>query len=458
MKNGANNLQERLIDLVRSGARGETLAAFLRTMHPADIAEALEELSDEERDAVVSLLEAEEAGEVITETSDEQKEEILEEIPVSRLALLVNEMPPDEAADVLEYMDPERADAVLGRIGGELARDVRELRRYKPETAGRIMTQEYMAVPATLSAGETLEWARKETGKAETVHHILVIDPGGRLLGAVEMQELLAAAAEKPVAQLMDRAIIRIHAEQDREIAAHMMEKYDLEILAVVGDGDRLLGIITVDDILEVISEEASEDMYRLAGIGTDDPFGESVLKRAYKRLPWLTTTLVGGLGLAVIIRHFQPTLDKILALIFFTPVIAGLSGNVGIQSSTITVRGLATGAIHLRDLFWLLRRELAVGAIIGLVCALCIALAAYGVLGEGAGAAGVHDLFRFCGILGTAVLAGILVAVLIGTIAPMGCHRLGIDPAVAAGPFVTVVIDIATQSLYLTIATLLLL
>jgi magnesium transporter len=242
-----------------------------------------------------------------------------------------------------------------------------------------------------------------------------------------------------------------------------MMEKYDLAVLPVVGNGGKLLGIITFDDILEVMEEEASEDMFRMAGIGSANPFDEAIIKRAYKRLPWLITTLIGGAFLAVIIGKFQPTLKQIVALVSFIPVIAGLGGNVGIQSSTITVRGLATGDIDgLKDIFWLLPREIGVGSAIGIVTGTVLAVMANLFLGsinpELATNGGITDLMEFCGILGISVFCGIFCAAIVGTTAPLVCHRIGLDPAVAAGPFVTVSIDVITQTIYLGIATMLLL
>ena len=449
---------ERLVDLVRAGAREDEIAALLDGLHTADIAAAVEHLLPDERADLVGLLSLDELVGAVDELADETQTEVLADTDIDRLAEMLDRMPPDEAAATVERLDEPRAEAVLALLDQDHARDIRELHSYEPETAGRIMTQAYLAVPATATAAEAVETARRRSEESETVHHILVVDDHRRLLGSVRLQDLVSASPQAPVRELMDRAIVTIHGGRDQEVAANLMGKYDLEVLPVVGDRGRLLGIITVDDILEVMHDEAGEDLFRLAGIGADNPFAESTVRRAYKRLPWLTTTLVGGVALAAVIAYFQPTLDKVLALVFFTPVLAGLSGNVGIQSSTVTVRGLATGEVGVGDVLWLIRRELLVGAVIGLTCAAALGLAAYGLLGGRAAAAGVEDLVQFCAILGLAVLGGVLVAVLIGTAAPLCCHKFGADPALAAGPFVTVVIDVVTQTLYLGAATLLLL
>ena len=457
-------LDERFASLAADPAGHEELRDHLAGMHEADIAEVLDDLDDPEvREVILGLLGVETAAEVLDLLSDTAKERILGGIPVEQLAKIVDIMPPDEAAEALDHLEEStRVRAVLQRIDTDLAEDIRELREYEPETAGRVMTTEVFAVETGLSVREVLDRARAEGEDLETVHHIFVIDKAGRLLGSVEIQDLLAAGEEARVQSLAGRAVLAIHAERDQEVAARMMEKYDLAVLPVVGDGGRLLGIITFDDILEIMDDEGEEDLFRLAGIGADDPFAESVAQRAFKRLPWLFTTLFGGGALALIIGIFQPTIREVAALVSFIPVIAGLGGNVGIQSSTITVRGLATGEIEgLRDVYRLLRNEVAVGAIIGLIVGTLLAFGTAVALGwvvpEHAAAGGVSDLFRFCALLGGAVFLGILAAAVVGTMAPLCCHHFGKDPAVAAGPFVTVSIDIVSQSIYLGTASLLL-
>jgi magnesium transporter len=446
---------QHILDRLEEGAPRSELSRALDALHAADIADLLETLPEEQWDAIVGILDLEETADVLHEVRDEQKEEILEDLPLERLTAIVGEMEPDEAAEALDLLDGERVRAVLHRLPREHAAHIRALIGFEPETAGRIMTPDYFAVGRGLTVDEMLAQAREEAEDAESLHRVLVVDEAGRLVGTLRMQDALGEDPATPVAKLMDRAVLCIHAERDQEVAAHMMMKYDLGLLPVVGDGGRLLGIITFDDVMDILEDEAEEDMYRLAGIGADDPLAEGVVKRAYKRLPWLTTTLVGGLGLAVIIANFQPTLRQIVALVSFIPVIAGLSGNVGIQSSTVTVRGLATGEVHVDDLFRLLRRELAVGLLIGVVCAVVVAGGAHLFLDLAPEkAAGIESLLSFTLILGLAAFAGILVAALIGTVAPLACHRLGVDPAVAAGPFVTVAIDITTQSIYLGVAT----
>lgn len=451
---------DRLLERIESGLSRQHLAEALEPIHAADIADLLEELEEDEHiDAVVGLLDLEETADVIHEVRGEHKEELLEAIPDERLAEVLGEMEPDEAAAALDLIDEQRARAVLQQVEHGQASNIRALRGFEPETAGRVMTTEYLAVSAGDTVEEALAKARAEAEEIETLSTVMVVDKQGRLVALASIEDLIGAEAGTPVSEVMDRAVISVHAERDREVAAHMMEKYDLGVLPVTGDGGRLLGIITFDDVMAILEDEAEEDMYRMAGIGADDPLSEGVVRRANKRLPWLATTLIGGLLLAIIISWFQPTLKAIVALVSFFPVIMGLAGNVGIQSSTITVRGLATGEVDLGDVFWLLRREIAVGAMIGLVCAVIIGVAAHAFLGlNPERATGVNNILHFTGILSISCFFGILVGVVIGTAAPLLCHRMGVDPAVAAGPFVTVTVDVAAQILYLGFATLFLL
>jgi magnesium transporter len=432
------------------------LAKELKELHADDIVRVITELTDDEQDEIMRLLPTELKAEVIDEANDELTSHLLEHLADLPLVSILNEMPPDEAADALEQIDEERAGRLLKIVNDEHADHISELRKYKPETAGRIMTTEFLAIERGQTVAEVVQTAREQADDLETLHNIFVINDRGRLVGEVHIQDLLTAEDETHISKIMDRGIISIDARRDQEVAARMMEKYELAVLPVVEDGGQLAGIITFDDIMEVMEEEATEDMYRLAGIGADNPLAEKVLPRAIKRLPWLTTTLIGGLSLAFIISYFHTTLERVVALVSFIPVIAGLGGNVGIQSSTITVRGLATGDITVSDVFWLLRRELAVASIIGIVCAIVLSTVARIFLGVTHSFDG--DMLLFCGALSAALFCGMLTAALIGTMAPLICHRMGVDPAYAAGPFVTVTIDVTTQTIYLSIATALLL
>ena len=448
----------------------------------ADSAEALEDVSEDVRHTILDSLDVQQRVDVLDEATEDDQQEYVEEQPVAELVELVDAMPADEAADILEHVDKEKAEAVIAGLEPEHAEDVRELREYEPETAGGLMTTEFFWARPEEECGEILKRLRQEVEEVETIHEIFVCREDMKLKGQISVEELLGADPKSTAGEHADKATITIGARADQEVAARYMQKYDLDVLAVIDPGRRMLGIITVDDILDVLSEEASEDMYRMAGVGDAKPLEHGPLQRAYKRLPWLITTVVGMGVVAPFIMHvlFAQTLKSIVILALFIPAIMGLGGNAAIQSATITVRGLATGEIDFSDLWWLLWREVVVGLLIAVVCSAAIGLCAYGIVRHSnaqRALPGPADLTamadavtehldgerrlspsHFGFTVGAALFVGILLSVLLGTLVPMLCHRWGFDPAVASGPFITTLIDIGTQTLYLGLATWILL
>ena len=455
-------LVQRLQAALRSGI--EALEPILRDRHPVDIANWLADLSDEDGRAVLSLLDTETQADVLTHIADIDEdftEHLIEEGSAQELAEVVEEMDPDDAADLLEVVDDEKAEAILNLMEVEQADEVRSLRRFEPDSAGGIMTTEYLVAGPQETRQQIVDHLKLESDDIETVQSIFVCTAGQRLLGTVGSRDLLTAEPTQKARDLMDRAVVTVAPGTDQEACVNLMKRYDLAVLPVVDEQSRLLGIITHDDILDVLEDEAEEDMYRLVGVGDNKPLEHGAMERALKRLPWLSTTLIGmGLvGPLLLHRYFEGTLAQVVILAFFIPAIMGLSGNTATQSATITVRGLATGEIGFRDLFWMLRRELAVASIIAVVCSLAMMAFAYGVTKIGFSSGELtYSLARLTITVGASMFAGIIVAVLLGTLIPMLCHRAGVDPAVASGPFITTLIDISTQVIYLALATWLLL
>ncbi len=461
---------DRLKELILSRIEAEAVAdperlrAAVADHHPADVAEVIADLPEETTHAILDLLEPETRAEVLEQLADIDEtavEDFVEETTAKELAEVVEEMDPDDAVDLLEVADEAKAQEIISHLDEESAAEVRHLRQYQPETAGGIMTTEYLSALPEESREEIAQHLRLEQDDVETVQRVLVCNQAGRLLGVVSAQELLAAQPEEKAAALMDTAVVSVVAGTDQEACANLMQKYDLMVLPVIDESGHPIGIITHDDILDVMEEEAEEDMYRMVGVGDDRPLEHGALERAVKRLPWLATTLIGmGLiGPLLLHRWFEATLEQVVVLAFFIPVIMGLSGNTATQSSTIAVRGLATEEIEFKDLFWLIRREISVALILASVCAVVVIGFVYLVasLGLGGGELAI-SLNRLCITVGLSMFIGILVSVVLGTSIPMLCHRAGVDPAIAAGPFITTIIDISTQAIYLGLATWLLL
>jgi magnesium transporter len=445
-----------LIELLRVEADRLALKQKLKEFHSADIAEALEDISEETKRTIMESLDVEQRVEILEEASEQDIDTFVEDAHVSDLVELVGAMSVDDATEILDRVDEDKAQAVMNRLDPDHAEDLRELREYKPETAGRIMTTEFFWAKPEEDCAAVLERLKEKHEELETSREIFVCREDMKLKGMVDVEDILRAEPGHKIGELVDTATITIGPTVDQEIAARYMQKYDLSVLPVIDPGRRMLGIITFDDILEVMSDEASEDMYRMAGVGDKKPLEHGAFERAYKRLPWLVTTLVGsGFISPLIMNHlYHGTLTRFVALAFFIPAIAGLGGNAATQSSTITVRGLGTGEIVWSDLWWLLKREMSVALIISISCAIALGFFSYIIFSLGLQQSGDLSVVKIAGCISFSILCGTITAVCLGTCIPMVCHRVGVDPAIAAGPFITTLIDFSSQLIYLTIAT----
>jgi magnesium transporter len=297
---------------------------------------------------------------------------------------------------------------------------------------------------------------KEEQEGLETIEKIFVVDIDLKLKGTVTIGAVIGADKETLAQDLMETSVLTVSVYVDQEVCARLMEKYNLTVLPVVDQHQHMLGIITADDILKVLGDEATEDLFRLAGIGESKPFEQSALLGVYRRLPWLLVTLTGVSLLGAVISRFQGTIERIVALSFFIPAVMGLGGNTGIQASTVTLRGLVTNRIELKHFGWILKRELSIAALIGIVCSLGLGALAYVMftLTIQPETEPSVSAYQFAIMVGFAILCSVTFSSLIGTSIPMLCHRLRIDPAIAAGPFVTTLIDIISQVIYFGIAT----
>ncbi|MDR0867972.1 MAG: magnesium transporter [Planctomycetota bacterium] len=464
----------------------QAMRELLRRYHPADIADALEELPPDEQSRLVSLLNPEEQGDLLSEIDAENTGELVEKMSAEQLSEIVETMPPDEAADLLETMDRQVASAVLTKIDAENSQQIRELLSYPSDSAGGIMSNEFFYLDPCATVGEAREKFLQYQPEADELPAVVICRDDMKLLGVVPPEELLGASDDKPMSALMERANITVSPDEDQENCARYFRRYNLKVLPVIDAHRRILGLITIDDVLEIIEQEAAEDMFLMVGVGSERPLEESTLRRALKRMPWFVVTIINMSILGYIIRAFQPTLEQVVAVSFFIPAIMGLCGNVGVQAATITVRGLASGEINFGDTLWLLRRELLVGMIVGVFCGVILSGVSM-FLEARPTAVVVEETFaspesgdtivaqeqlelsspakdkilgvvpRFPLAVALAMMIGALGAVTLGTCVPLFFHRVGIDPAIASGPFVTTIVDIGTQTLYLTLVTWLL-
>jgi magnesium transporter len=350
-------------------------------------------------------------------------------------------------ADLLGRLPEEKSDAILEKMKKAESEEVEGLLRYEDDTAGGIMVPDFIALAEDVTAKDAIESLQKEHSEVEMPFYLYVVDDYGKLVGVSSLRQLVLVPPDTPLKEFMATDVFSVQTSMDQEEVAKIVARYDILAVPVVDQTNRLVGIVTVDDVIDIFRREATEDILKMAGVGEEFVETKSVLKSTRTRLPWLFASCVGGVIAILIIGKYEGTLHKIAALAAFIPVIMGMGGNIGTQSSTIVVRGLATGRLHIRDLWSVVFKELSIGFILGLV---------YGIL-IGSVAQVSYRMEVLAISVCFAVISSMSVAALIGSLVPMGFARINIDPAVATGPFVTTAIDIISVSFYFMIATALL-
>ena len=422
----------------------------LNKLQPADIGELLEELENEDQQWLVSLLDSETAALVLNEIDSELGGMILASLNQERALEILEEMPPDDAADLLGELSSKEQDRYLDLLETEDQQDVRELMRYPEDTAGGLMTFEYVAIREDITAEKAIEVLRETAPDAETVYYVYVINIENQLVGVISLRELIIANPKVQIHEIMRRNTVSVPVDMDQEEVARIVSKYDFLAVPVVDHDGALLGIITFDDVIDVIHEEAEEDIYRLAGAPgeeaeEEDRFFWRIKSSLRARLPWLLVTMLGGLFSGKILSHFSAEISAVIALTFFIPLLTGMGGNVGTQSSTVTVRGIATGQIKDEGIGRVIMREALTGLAIGSVLGIIVG----GVASwwQGKPMIGL--------IVGLAMLGNMFTAATMGTLVPLIFRRIGIDPAVASAPFISTAIDITGLLIYSTLATI---
>ncbi|MDY6825722.1 MAG: magnesium transporter [Bacillota bacterium] len=416
--------------------------------HPGDLLDLIDELPIDEKASLMQMLPDSDAALIFKEMEDFEQAEILRLLSKGQAAQILKNLASDDAADLIGELSPEEAQDMLELIGEEEALDFSDLLKYPEESAGGIMTTEYISLTGDIPVEEAITRLREIAPEAETIYYVYVVDEGNHLIGVLSLRELIAAVDGTLLKNIMRRNIISVNASLDQEEVARLVSKYDLLSVPVVDDEERLLGIITVDDVIDVMEQEATEDIYRLAGAGEVEGMEltrASVGKVARLRLPWLLISLIGGIVSGTVIGAFENTIEAIVVLAVFIPVLMGMGGNVGTQSSTIFVRGLATGEIKEGEVWSYFFRETKVGLAMGVICGLLISAIAF--MWQGNPYLGL--------VVGLSMLITISIATLIGTLVPLLFNKLNIDPAITAGPFVTTIKDFTGLVIYFVLATL---
>jgi len=442
-----HNTLTQLGNLIDEGREIEIIT-LLSTLHPADIADLIDTLEDEKKKKLFRLLDVQTASEVISEIDDISRELILKDIPNDLLTKIVDDMESDDATDLIADLPEEKASKILSQIGRKDSEEVQKLLKYSEDTAGGIMQAELISVNQDIKVGEALAQIRAQAKKVENLQNIFVTANDTLLVGILSLKSLILSDPDTIIAKIMNRNPINVTIDVDQEEVASIFKKYDFISLPVVNHSNKLVGQILVDDIIDVFEEEASEDILKMAGTREDElVYGSKILKISGFRLPWLITNLFGGIVTGYFLWFFKVTVKDLFALITFIPVITAMAGNVGIQTSTIMVRGIATKKIDLENLMVLVLKELKVGTIIGCVCGIV----------AGAAASFWHHNPLLGVVVGISMLLAIIFAAITGAVVPALFKKINIDPAVAAGPIVATVNDIIGILIYMFTATLLL-
>lgn len=434
--------------LIEQG-KDKALQKLLNNLHYADIAEVLSELEAEASTYLIKLLDSTKTAEALAEIDEDLRETILKNLSAKEIADEIEELDSDDAADLIAELPEERKERVISQLSdSSYAEDLRELLTYGENTAGGLMAKELVKVEEELSVLKCLNRMRAQAENVTRVHSIYVVDTKNRLKGRLSLKDLITANSKALVKDICIPKVDYVTVDEDGEEVAKIMSKYDLEAIPVVNDKKELLGRITIDDIVDLIKEEAEKDYQLAAGISSDVEADDNVFTLTKARLPWLILGLLGGLGSVFILKDFETVMNEpeLRNLFFYTPLIAAMAGNVGVQSSAIIVQGLANDIVK-GSLFNRLVKEVGLSLVNGLILALL--LIGFGTL--------IHQSILLSLTIAGAMMSVIVVAALIGTFVPIVLDRQGIDPAIATGPFITTSNDIFGIFLFFYIAKLVL-
>lgn len=443
-------LSTELIDQIKAlvaGQNDKALVELLADFHHADIAEILDELDREDRTYLVLLLDSEQTSEAIMELDDDVRSDLLDTLTPQEIASEIEEMDTDDAVDMISELDDDIQQAVIAQIeDAEHKADITEMLQYDENSAGGLMAKELIRVKETWTVAGCVREMRRQAEEVTRVHSIYVVTKENVLIGRLSLKDLLTSDAKTKIAEIYIPKVDFVYVNDTAEDVAKLMQKYDLEAIPVVDENKMLLGRVTIDDIVDFIKEEAEKDYQMAAGISQDVEADDSILQLTRARLPWLFLGLLGGVGAAAIMGGFEEVLNDHVILLLFTPLIAAMAGNVGVQSSAIIVQGLANddvkGSIGNR-----LIKEMLLAMLNG--AALAVVLFFYVWISESA--------VDYATSISISLFVVIIVAGIIGTFIPLFLHKRGIDPAIATGPFITTSNDIFGILIYLYIAKLIL-
>ncbi len=421
------------------------LKTMLNEALPPDIMELIDDLEIPEQVLLFRLLSKETAARVFSLLDHDDQEVLLEHFKTERVKEIIGEMDPDDRAELFDELPEWMVKRLLRLLAPEERREVNRLLNYPEDSAGRLMTPEFIELKKGIAAGEAIERIRTIGLDKETIYYSYVVDERGILTGIVSLKDLLLSDPDRKVQDIMTTNIVYSNTTDDQEETANILAKYDISAIPVVDKDKKLVGIITVDDIVDVIHEEATEDFHKMAGIeATDAPYlSTGFFLMGRKRALWLVILLITSYLSSVVLKNYSDILQIVIPLAFFIPMLTGTCGNTAMQSATLIIRGLATGEIGLRDFIRIIGREILMGGFLGIILGLLSFIRAHFV-----------DANPLVGVtVGLAVIISVTAANIIGTILPLILKKLKIDPAISAGPFISTIIDVTTLILYFEIA-----
>ncbi|MDC3425461.1 magnesium transporter [Aquibacillus sp. 3ASR75-11] len=447
MENLNETERERLWEDIQNALLNDRIDEFradFLEMHPYDQAKIFEEQTPEIRMQIYTYLSPEEVADVMEQIDVDHVERFFTEMDPRFAAQILGEMSTDDAVDILNQLNKNQVASFLTIMNSQASNEIKELLHYEEKTAGSIMTTEFVVIHEKQTIRQALQHLKMEAPEAETIYYTYVADDDKRLVGVISLRDLIIAEADWLIEDVMSDRVVSVVVGEDQEEVAKMMRDYDFLALPVVDFQNHLLGIITVDDIMDVMQEEASEDYSKFAAVSDLDHTDESAFSSAKKRLPWLIILLFMGMFTASLIGSFEAALNQYAILAIFIPLIAGMAGNTGTQALAVAVRGIATGDIEKQGKATLILREAVTGLITGTCCGILITAIVYLWKGN-----------IYLGILvGISIMVTLIVATIAGALIPIIMDRLKIDPAVASGPFISTINDIISILIYFGLAT----
>ena len=438
--------KEELKDLLIN-ANDEDFQAIIDYTHPVDLLEAIHKLDDEDAKIILNRFPDETLGRILEEEKDEERYDFLSQFSKSRQKEILEEMSTDEIVDFVATLNEQQEEEVLSNLNIEDLEDVKELMQYDPDTAGGIMTTEFISIRQNKTVLKTLEYLQQNGHEAEMAFYMYVVDKEDHLKGVVSVRDIITSKFDVKIEDITNPNVVSLNINDDQEVIAAIFDKYDYIMLPVVDDNNVIKGIVTVDDVIDIIQEETTEDMHLLAGVDGDEKVDSNIIESIRSRLPWLVINLITAILAASVVSRFSATIEAVVALAAINPIIAGMEGNAGNQSMTIVVRAIALNELNGENAKKVFFKELIVGMISGLTIGLLIGIGCQIVYGN-----------FFLGIVtALSMLLNLIIATMVGYLVPVILVKLKVDPALASSIFVTTCTDCFGFFIFLSLATLVL-